>query len=94
LFDISIFKYSGPENTIKVGILVLLVIKHGKHIFKRCLENRVDLVLSEIAVIESFYINIVLETRLYVAGAWYNSFNLFTSFWFGEQQGRYYKTYI
>jgi hypothetical protein len=32
-----------------------LLINHVKHIFKKYLENKINLVLSEIAVIKSFY---------------------------------------
>jgi hypothetical protein len=69
LLDNNTFKHLGPENTIEVGTLVLLVIRHSKYIFKRYLENKIDLVLSEIAVVESFYVNIVSETRLYATRA-------------------------
>jgi hypothetical protein len=69
LLDISIFNYLGPENIIKAGILVLLVIKHNKYIFKKYLENRINLVLSEIVVIKKFHINIISEIRLYTARA-------------------------
>jgi hypothetical protein len=51
---------------INAGILVLLVIKRNKYIFKKYLENRINPVLSEIVVIKSFYINIISETCLYI----------------------------
>jgi hypothetical protein len=65
LLDTSIFKYLNPENTIEAGILILLVIKRSKYIFKKYLENKISLVLSEIAVVKNFYINIILEIYLY-----------------------------
>jgi hypothetical protein len=75
LLDASTFKCLGPENTIEAGILVLLIIGRSQYIFKKYLENKTDLVLSEIAVIKGFYINIVSEACLYVARTWYNSFD-------------------
>jgi hypothetical protein len=86
LLDNNIFKCLGPEDTIEAGISVLLVIRHSKYIFKRYLENRVDLVLSEVTVVESFYINIVSETYLYATRAWYNSFDCL--FCFGSENNK------
>jgi hypothetical protein len=86
LLDDSIFKRLGPENTIEAGISVLLVIKRGKHIFKKYLENRANLILSEIAVVKGFYINIVSEARLYTTRAWYNSFDYL--FCFGSESSK------
>jgi hypothetical protein len=86
LLDDNIFKRSSPENIIEAGILVLLVIRRSKYIFKRYLENRINLVLSEITIVESFYVNIVSEARLYVTRAWYNGFDY--SFRFGLESSK------
>jgi hypothetical protein len=64
---------SKTDNAIKVGISYLDIKGRGKRIIKNCLAgsnspNIINLRLSNIMVIEDFYINIVSEVLLLKAG--------------------------
>jgi hypothetical protein len=57
------------ELVIKARTFILLITRHGTCIFKRLFNKRdnkkVNLVLCDIIIIKSFYINIVLKTLLF-----------------------------
>jgi hypothetical protein len=65
----GLFVKSKSDNTIKIGISRLDIKGRGERIIKNCLAgsnspNIVNLRLSNIAVIEDFYINIISEALL------------------------------
>ena len=68
------------SNRINIGTLSLLIIRYGTRVFRNYF-NRVDikgprnLTLTRVAVVEGFYVNIILEALLYKAGIWFYSFN-------------------
>ena len=70
LLELSSFIKVGIDKIVKVRSLSLLIVRKGRRVIRNYL-NRVnrpgieDLVLINIVVVDRFYINIVLEARLY-----------------------------
>ncbi len=74
------FRKLGVSDFVKAGIQTIPIIRQGTRIIKNCLlgktgVNTQDLVLSNIVVVEGFYINIVLEALLLKAGLWFSGIN-------------------
>ncbi len=67
------FRKLGVSDFVKAGIQTIPIIRQGTRIIKNCLLGKIgvntqDLVLSNVVVVEGFYINIVLEALLLKAG--------------------------
>ena len=72
----SFVKASGPSAVVKVGSSRLLIIGYGTRVLKGAFKDgKRDLILKNVAVVEGFYTNIVLEQKLRSSGVWYNSYN-------------------
>ncbi len=71
------FRKLGVSDFVKAGIQTIPIIRRGIRVIKNCLlgktgANTQDLVLSNVAVVEGFYVNIVLEALLLKAGLWFS----------------------
>ncbi len=71
------FRKLGVSDFVEAGIQTILIIRRGTRVIKNCLlgktgANTQDLVLSNIVVVEGFYVNIVLEALLLKAGLWFS----------------------
>ncbi len=67
------FRKLGVSDFVKAGIQTIPIIRQDTRIIKNCLLGKIgvntqDLVLSNVVVVEGFYINIVLEALLLKAG--------------------------
>jgi hypothetical protein len=72
-------KSKGPEH-VEAGLSSLLIIGRGTRVLKGLLdraygEGTEDLTLTDVAIIEGFYVNIVSEARLLLLGVWYNGYD-------------------
>jgi hypothetical protein len=71
------FRSSGPNNIVEAGTQSIPVVGRGIRLIKGILNRlngpkTVDLKLSNIAVVEGFYANIVSEALLREKGLWFN----------------------
>lgn len=80
LLEEGSFKRTFGNESVDAGSSTLPVLGYGTRRFNNALngENRErteDLILSEVAVVEGFRLNIVSEARLRKAGLWYCGFD-------------------
>ncbi len=73
----GLFRKLGAADFVDTGTQSILIISRGLQVIKNYLAgekgpNTQDLVLSNVVVIEGFYVNIVSEALLLKAGLWFS----------------------
>ena len=78
LLDKGSFVPERPRHTVKAGNSSLPILDRGTCTIKSILngkKGKVDLVLNDMAIMEGFHVNIVLEALLRKRGAWYYGYD-------------------
>ncbi|KAH8598601.1 hypothetical protein B0O99DRAFT_506280, partial [Bisporella sp. PMI_857] len=80
LLEPGSFKEATSDECVEAGSSYLPILGRGKRRIKNALAgkrgpNTEDLVLSDVAVVDGFHVNIVSEARLRDAGVWYTGFD-------------------
>jgi hypothetical protein len=70
---------------VELGILSILIKGYGSRIIRKILDRAQglgteDLVLSRVALVKGFHVNIVSEALLLKQNVWYSSYNCFLNY--------------
>ncbi len=73
MLKLNLFIKLSINKSIKASLSILLIIGRGTYIIKRALNGKlgiiiINLILKNIAIIEGFYINIILKAYLLKLG--------------------------
>jgi hypothetical protein len=78
ILDKGTFIKECPRHTVKARTSSFPIIDHGTRTIKSILNgknDKVNLVLRDVAIIKGFHVNIVFKALLYKKGTWYYKYN-------------------